>query len=153
MRARISCLLAAVAMAAVGVVLTAGPAGAGLPSTLNVDAVVNGTPTVPLVLTRTCTTNPPPNVTSPGFTTSGNVFSSTDFPTNTCTIAVAESGGLVASFSCTTTDATQATCNAGNTSSTTVGFQGAVVTITVTFDPAPLATAPVAVEAGPSFTG
>jgi hypothetical protein len=159
MKARITCLLVAVIMAAVGVVATAGPAGAGDSNLLTVNAVVNGTPTAPLVLTRTCTSNPPANAVSPGFTTSQTVFAATPFNNtnvpNTCTIAVTEAGGLVPSFACTTTNATAVTCNPGDDSATALQALLASVVITVTFDPAPPAeaTAPAAVEAGPAFTG
>ena len=154
MRARIVLLVAA---AALSVVVSATPAGAGGTNTIVVVAVVNGTPTGSLEVTRTCT-GAPGNATSAPFTTSVDpAIPAGGFTAlgDSCTVTATQTGGMIASFGCVVgppQDAVGMSCGAGGDSVTNVTNRSARATITVTFDPVP-AEAPAAVVAAPTTTG
>jgi hypothetical protein len=153
-------LILVVIAAVLGVMAWAAPVSAGGSNSIVVVAVVNGTPTGPLELTRTCPDGAPGNATSAPFTTSVNpAIAQAAFggapPSTTCTVTVTQADGMTASFACVVTppaDAVGMSCGAGNDSVTNVTSRSATATITVTFDPAP-PQAPAAVVAAPRTTG
>jgi hypothetical protein len=142
-----------------GVMVWAVPVGAGGSNSIIVNAVVNGTPTGPLQLTRTCGGSPADATSAPFTTSVSPAIPGASFPLSvTCTVAVTQAGGMTASFACMGSpplDAVGITCNPGNDSVKSSTFRSATATITVTFDPAPTTTTPAAaaVEAPVAFTG
>jgi hypothetical protein len=118
------------------------PSGAGFQGSLRVDAVVNGTPTGSLELTRTCTPgNFPSSGPSAPFTASGTVFAAAGLPIGqvTCTITATQTGGLVPSFHCELQPNSTGIACSGDAAATSVGGddQGGLAVITVTFDAPP----------------
>lgn len=155
MRARMILLVAA---AALSVVVWATPAGAGGTNNIVVVAVVNGTPTGSLEVTRTCT-GAPGNATSAPFTTSTNpAIAAGGFAAlgDSCTVTATQSDGMVVTFGCVVgppADAVGMACGAGGDSVTNVTNRSATATITVTFTTPTAAEAPAAVVAAPTTTG
>lgn len=152
-------VVAAAALAAAGVGAAAVPASAGGVPIIQIDVVVNGTPTGPIEVIRTCTGNPG-NASAPVTATQTAILTGSlvGLVGISCTVTATQPADTTASFVCATMPSSLS-CAADSTSATMTKAQanGGTGVITVTFDVAPPtpgeSTAAAPLVAAPTSTG
>ena len=146
----VSLIVLASSIVTIGLITSAA---AGTSPTVQIDAIIEGTPDGPLGVELECTDFA---ATAYPVTETGPVVTETPYSDNdqTCTVTATEAASAVVSYECATDDETVLVCSDDNELTNPSG--GVVTgTITVTFAFAPPSTpepAP-AVVIGPTFTG